>query len=40
LAIVRKLVEADGGTVELRARPGGGLDAVVALPPAPPLEPG
>jgi signal transduction histidine kinase len=40
LAIVRKLVEADGGTVELRARPGGGLDAVVALPPAPPPESG
>jgi signal transduction histidine kinase len=40
LAIVRKLVEADGGTVELRARSGGGLDAVVALPPAPPPEAG
>lgn len=32
LAIVRKLVEADGGTVELRARPGRGLDATVVLP--------
>ena len=40
LAIVRKLVEADGGTVELRARPGGGLDAVVVLPPASPPEGG
>jgi signal transduction histidine kinase len=38
LAIVRKLVEADGGTVELRARRGGGLDAVVVLPPGPPPE--
>jgi signal transduction histidine kinase len=32
LAIVRKLVEADGGTVELRVRPGRGLDATVVLP--------
>jgi signal transduction histidine kinase len=32
LAIVRKLVETDGGTVELRARDGGGLDATVVLP--------
>jgi signal transduction histidine kinase len=32
LAIVRKLVEADGGTVELRARPGRGTDATVVLP--------
>jgi signal transduction histidine kinase len=31
LAIVRKLVDADGGTVELRPRPGGGLDAAVTL---------
>jgi signal transduction histidine kinase len=33
LAIVRKLVEADGGTVELRTRTGRGLDATVVLPP-------
>jgi signal transduction histidine kinase len=32
LAIVRKLAEADGGRAELRAAPGGGLDAVVLLP--------
>lgn len=32
LAIVRKLVEADAGTVELRARAGGGIDATVVLP--------
>jgi signal transduction histidine kinase len=32
LASVRKLVEADGGTVELRVRPGRGLDATVVLP--------
>jgi signal transduction histidine kinase len=31
LAIVRKLVEADGGNVELAEAPGGGLDAVVRL---------
>ena len=31
LAIVRKLVEADGGTVELRDAAGGGVDAVVHL---------
>ena len=31
LAIVRKLVEADEGTVELLAAPGGGIDAVVRL---------
>lgn len=36
LAIVRKLVEADGGTVELRAGPTGGLDAAVVLPAPPP----
>jgi signal transduction histidine kinase len=35
LAIVRKLVQADGGHVELREAPGGGLDAVVRLPPTP-----
>jgi signal transduction histidine kinase len=35
LAIVRKLVEADGGTVELRARADGGIDATVVLPIAP-----
>lgn len=32
LAIVRRLVEADGGTVALHEAPGGGLRAVVALP--------
>ncbi|MGZ4257653.1 MAG: ATP-binding protein [Gaiellaceae bacterium] len=31
LAIVRRLVAADGGEVELREAPGGGLDAVVRL---------
>lgn len=31
LSIVRKLVQADGGDVELVAAPGGGLDAVVRL---------
>jgi signal transduction histidine kinase len=31
LAIVRRLVEADGGSVELDAAPGGGVDAVVRL---------
>ncbi len=35
LAIVQKLVQADGGHVDLREAPGGGLDAVVQLPPAP-----
>ena len=35
LAIVQKLVAADGGHVELREAPGGGLDAVVQLPPVP-----
>jgi signal transduction histidine kinase len=33
LPIVRTLVEADGGEVELTAGPGGGLDAVVRLRP-------
>jgi len=33
LAIVRRLVVADGGEVELREAPGGGLDAVVRLRP-------
>ncbi len=32
LAIVQRLVEVDGGTVELRDAPGGGLEAVVRLP--------
>lgn len=36
LAIVRKLVEADGGSVELRPRLGGGIDATVVLPAAHP----
>ena len=31
LAIVRQLVEADGGSVELRRADGGGIDAVVVL---------
>jgi signal transduction histidine kinase len=34
LAIVRKLVEADEGEVELLTAPGGGIDAVVRLRPA------
>jgi signal transduction histidine kinase len=34
LAIVRQLVEASGGTAELRPNPGGGLDAVARLRPA------
>ena len=33
LAIVRRLVEADGGTVSLHEAPRGGLRAVVDLPP-------
>jgi signal transduction histidine kinase len=32
LAIVSRLVAADGGTVELRAADGGGLDVVIRLP--------
>jgi signal transduction histidine kinase len=32
LAIARRLVETDGGAIELRDRPGGGLEAVVRLP--------
>ena len=34
LAIVRQLLEASGGTVELRPTPDGGLDAVARLRPA------
>jgi signal transduction histidine kinase len=34
LAIVRRLIEADGGTVELRATPEGGLEALIRLPRA------
>jgi signal transduction histidine kinase len=34
LAIVRRLAAADGGSVELRETPSGGLDAVVRLPQA------
>lgn len=34
LAIVRKLARADGGDAELRAAPGGGIDATVVLPAA------
>jgi signal transduction histidine kinase len=37
LSIVRRLVEADGGSAELRAAPGGGIEAVVQLPRAPGL---
>jgi len=36
LAIVQRLVHADGGEIELRPREGGGLDAVVRLPAAEP----
>ena len=35
LAIVRRFVTADGGEVELRARPAGGVEAVVRFPSAP-----
>jgi signal transduction histidine kinase len=34
LAIVRRLVDADGGEIELQRRPGGGLVAIVRLPAA------
>ncbi len=34
LAIARRLVEVDGGTIELRDAAGGGLEAVVRLPAA------
>ena len=34
LAITRRLVEVDGGTVELRDGQEGGLEAVVRLPAA------
>ena len=36
LAIVQKLVQADGGHIDLREAPGGGLDAIVQLLPVPP----
>ncbi len=36
LAIVRSLVERDNGTVELQPATGGGIDAVIRLPPAGP----
>lgn len=36
LAIARKLAEADHATLELRAAPGGGVDAVARYPTAPP----
>jgi signal transduction histidine kinase len=32
LAISKRLVELDGGTIELRAAAGGGIDAVVRYP--------
>jgi len=35
LPIVKRLVELDGGSVELREAPGGGLDVVLRLRPAP-----
>ena len=31
LSVVRRLVTADGGSIELLAAPGGGLDAAVRL---------
>ena len=31
VTIVKRLIEIDGGTVELRAAPEGGLDAVIRL---------
>ncbi len=34
LAIVQRLVAADGGAIELRPRPGGGLEAIIRLPAA------
>jgi len=34
LAIARRLVEVDGGTIELRDVPGGGLEALVTVPGA------
>ena len=34
LAIVQRLVESDGGEVELREAPGGGLEAIMRLRPA------
>jgi signal transduction histidine kinase len=36
LAIVHRLAQASGGTAELRAAAGGGVDAVITLPTAPP----
>ena len=36
LPIVQRLMTASGGTVDLRDAPGGGLDAVIRLPPARP----
>lgn len=38
LPIVRHLVRASGGEITLNAAPGGGLDACVCLPPAPPAS--
>ena len=35
LPIVKRLIELDGGSVELRDAPGGGLDVVLRLRPAP-----
>jgi signal transduction histidine kinase len=39
LAIVRRLARVDGGEVELREAPGGGIDAVVRLRPVKPAGP-
>ena len=35
LPIVKRLIELDGGSVELRDAPDGGLDVVLRLRPAP-----
>jgi two-component system sensor histidine kinase VanS len=40
LAIVERIVRAHGGTLALRARPGGGLLVSVHLPPVPPATSG
>lgn len=36
LGLAQRLVAADGGRIELRPRPGGGLEAIVRLPAATP----
>ncbi len=40
LAIVRQLATQSGGHAELRASPGGGVDAVITLPRAPAIQTG